>query len=73
MQDDVKFHGLSENVVIFHKICSFDNNILKIQRNVYFFQGYILTKVESVAVDYSPDELDRNGHHSMEKKISTTH
>ena len=40
MQDDVKFHGLSEYVVTFHKICSFDNNVLKIQRNVYFFQGY---------------------------------
>ena len=69
MQDDVKFHGLSEYVVTFHIICSFDNNILKIQRNVYFFQGHILTKVESVAVDYSSDELDRNGHHSIEKKI----
>ena len=41
MQDDVKFHGLSQYVFTFHKICSFDNNNLKIQRNVYFFQGYI--------------------------------
>ena len=46
MQNDVKFHGLSEYVVTFHKICSFDNNIFKIHRNVYFVQEYtVATKI----------------------------
>ncbi len=39
--EDVKFHGLSEYVLTFQKISSFDNNILKIQSKTYFFQGYI--------------------------------
>ena len=46
MQNDVKFHERSKYVVTFHKICSFGNNILKIQRNVYFFQGYTSTQLK---------------------------
>ena len=45
MQNDVKFHRLLEYVLTFHKTCLFDNNILKIQRNLYFSQGYIIRSI----------------------------
>ena len=41
MQGDRKFHELSEYIIIFQKLRYYDNDILKIQTPIYFFQEYI--------------------------------
>ena len=39
IENSTSFQNIS---LLFPKICSFDNNILKIQRTIYFFQGFKL-------------------------------
>jgi hypothetical protein len=47
MEDGRKFHGLSENVIIFKKIRFYGNNILEIHTTAFAFQGYILSPIHS--------------------------